>query len=1282
MLKIRHVAAWFALSMMGCADPASQDDVPVDLPSGDTAGDDFAVFEDIAVDLPEMVVDDLIHGIPTRMLVQLAVDPVPEHTPTDPRRFALFAERWPGVVAHFEAKLPLAAFVDRTYRHVPVISIEVDDLEAAYAILDDPDVARIEADVIHEASDTSALALINQPQAAARGFLGNGTSVVIVDTGLDYTHSDFGCTAVGQPSSCRVVAAQDMAIDDGALDDHVSVHGTNVAAIVGAVAPGADLIGLDVFTNGSQAFTSDILEALDWSVQNQATYNIAAINMSLGAGGHTSQCGNSAFEAGIAAAKAAGMSVVVAAGNDGFVNAIASPACSPSAFTVGAVLDQSFAGNDCTGRPFAADSVACFSNSASFLDILAPGVDVSGGGVTLSGTSMAAPHVAGAIAVLRAADPNASVDELEQKLVDNAVSVTDARNGLTFPRLDLNAAVDGQSCTFTTNPTSLSVDALGESGSISVTTQENCDFTVASSENWITVTPGSANQSTTLNWTALPNTGFSRSATLTVANLTIDVTQAAADSPSGGVVIDGGAATNNTGRVTLTLDSPGSQRMCISNISESCRTWETYATTKEWRLRGRNSGERTVTVWFEAGGVIGDPVSDTIVYDRVVPRGGNVTAQGAIEGITLSWGDFTDDYTGIASYKVVQSQGRGLPRSRCTETPIYEGTDTTLMVPDLDGTYNWRVCPVDGAGNVGTGDTISFTTRPEYTPPTGEVSLANGSDFTNATRVPVALTATDASGVSQMCLSPNPDRCTRFVQFASTTTVQIRGAGSHTVYAWFKDLHGNIGGPFQDTVTVETTAPLDGAITVEAGDQTVTITPSGFSDAESGLAGYIVLNSSTTEPGRRCRSGEVIYEGSANPIVLNGRPNGETHHLRVCAVDAAGNVSSGVAAVATPVPESTGPVGTIDIENGARYSRSSTVTVNLSAQDDSGVTDMCITSRPPCRRFRPFESQVTWTIGTGDTTITVRFRDQWGNEGADVSDVIGLDRTAPKDGTLQADRSDSELVLRFTNFTDDQSGVASYKLFQVEGVTPPRSCRGNPSWTGTSSSVTLGGLTNGTPYSFLVCAVDAVGNTSRGTKATFVPAPELDAPTGSVEINEGETWTGNRRVELKLDATDASGVARMCVDVRSSDTCTRWIAYQESYRVSLAGAGQVPVRVWFEDVWGNQTSTYVEDVIGYDATRPVDGVLTATANGSEVDLAWSGFEDGAGSGVASYTVRAREGRAPPNCRVGDLIYTGPNTEVTTSGLLPNTRYGFRVCATDQAGNTSRGISVDATTGLK
>lgn len=317
---------------------------------------------------------------------------------------------------------------------------------ALATLLNDPDVKAVYPNVMHQRFDAQSLPLINQPYAVGSGFAGQGTAVAVLDSGLDYGRAAFGkCVFPGWPSSCRVPAVSEIALPDFARDSG-SFHGTNVAGIIAAVAPATKLIGLDVFT-GAGAQTSDLVRAVNWVIANKAKYNIVAMNLSLGDNTKSpGECPSSWATTPFANARAAGIIPVVASGNASAIAGISSPACAPGAVRVGAVYDSNIGTrkfSTCTDTVTAADKVTCFSNSSPALTLLAPGATITAADISMSGTSQAAPHVAGAIAVLRASNaaPNDSVEATIRRLTTSGVPVTDERNGVVTPRIDLAKAL-------------------------------------------------------------------------------------------------------------------------------------------------------------------------------------------------------------------------------------------------------------------------------------------------------------------------------------------------------------------------------------------------------------------------------------------------------------------------------------------------------------------------------------------------------------------------------------------------------------------------------------------------------------------------------------------------------------------------------------------------------------------------------------------------------------------------------------------------------------------------
>jgi hypothetical protein len=295
--------------------------------------------------------------------------------------------------------------------------------------------------------------LIGQDALAASAYTGAGTTVAVIDTGIDYTHPALGG---GFGAGRKVIAGYDFYDDDDDPMD-TSGHGTAVAGVVAAdrfthadltyqgVAPGAKLVALRVGTDAGLSQNA-IEQSLRWVLNNRARYDIGVVNLSLGSGNHVDADDTSRFADELAALRDAGVFVVAASGNSNDASTgpisqdgIATPAADPNVFAVAAV-DGS-------------DVISSWSQRGDELDLLAPGVDVvvpqlGGGYTTMSGTSFASPHVAGAAALVRQLDPVASPGDIASSLVAGGVSNRDgdAETGntttLQFSRLDLAATLE------------------------------------------------------------------------------------------------------------------------------------------------------------------------------------------------------------------------------------------------------------------------------------------------------------------------------------------------------------------------------------------------------------------------------------------------------------------------------------------------------------------------------------------------------------------------------------------------------------------------------------------------------------------------------------------------------------------------------------------------------------------------------------------------------------------------------------------------------------------------
>ena len=293
--------------------------------------------------------------------------------------------------------------------------------QQAREVAADPDVAFVEEDRVISLTAQQVnppswgLDRIDQrrlPLDGVYGYPGTASNVTayIIDTGILTTHSDFGG---------RASHGYDF-VDGDANATDCNGHGTHVAGTVGGtsygVAKGVRLVAVRVLNCSGNGTTSGVIAGIDWVTRNARKPAVA--NMSLGGGA------SAALDAAVNNSINSGVTFVVAAGNESTNACTRSPARTPNAITVGATTSG--------------DARASYSNYGSCLDIFAPGSSITSAWHTsttarntISGTSMATPHVAGAAALYLSANPSASPTQVRNALVANGTTgvVTGAGTG-------------------------------------------------------------------------------------------------------------------------------------------------------------------------------------------------------------------------------------------------------------------------------------------------------------------------------------------------------------------------------------------------------------------------------------------------------------------------------------------------------------------------------------------------------------------------------------------------------------------------------------------------------------------------------------------------------------------------------------------------------------------------------------------------------------------------------------------------------------------------------------
>lgn len=368
----------------------------------------------------------------------------------------------------------------RKFKVTPGLAMSV-DLMTLQALIADPDVKSIGEDYLASPSLSQSIPLIGADNAWSAGFTGAGYVIAILDTGVDTSHpfladriESEACYSTnatgtnpddGNPWVATTLCPNGETVQIGAgagvncnSDISGCDHGTHVAGIAigqgptfSGVAKDARLVSVQVFSrvDGSicapdpspcaKSTVSAQIAALEHVYLSRGGLNLAGVNMSLGAQRYPDNCDDdptySPMKNHIDNLRTAGVATVVSSGNDGWSDATRAPACISSAISIGATTKG--------------DVVANFSNSAPFLSLLAPGGDGSGGNGDIyssvpgggfdfkAGTSMAAPHVAGAFAVLKQQSPTASVNDIKSILESSGVPILDQRNNVTKRRIRL-----------------------------------------------------------------------------------------------------------------------------------------------------------------------------------------------------------------------------------------------------------------------------------------------------------------------------------------------------------------------------------------------------------------------------------------------------------------------------------------------------------------------------------------------------------------------------------------------------------------------------------------------------------------------------------------------------------------------------------------------------------------------------------------------------------------------------------------------------------------------------
>ncbi|HJX51003.1 MAG TPA: S8 family serine peptidase, partial [Candidatus Nanoarchaeia archaeon] len=569
---------------------------------------------------------------------------------------------------------------------------------------------------------------------------GIGQTICIIDTGVNYSHPSLGgCFGTG----CKVIGGIDYCADNiwcnttdsDPMDAHY--HGTHVSGIAAAngsikgVAPGANLVVIKASNSTGTFWDDDIAEGIDWCVDNASVYNISVISMSLGdASENSDYCNSDPLADEIDNAVSNGIAVVIASGNTpASTTYISAPACVESAIPIGSIQKD--------------DSTFDYRRN-SLVQLIVPGVNInstipSGYGL-LSGTSMATPHAAGAIALIsqfRALEGSSEYtpSQMEDALNDSGFRIYDAGSGVTYSRIDIYTTlleIDESAPEVTIiSPSDNHLNASGNQTLICSAEDalqlENLTFYLWNSSNYLI-------DETNVNAT---NNSLEWEIDVSLSNGTYKWNCLSYDSKGNN---DYGSDSNYTlkiGATSVNLSSPSNNTYKKVNLTSfSCSVQNSVAnltntTLKIWNSLGTlvyNSTESVSGVSNQSNftynlssngkylwncysydsqlNILYADSNNTITFDTVAPV------------ITLSEPDDEDEVdTGSVAFKFTVTDGSSIANCSLILDEDIESTDTTITVNATNtitktmsaGDYDWEIECYDSAGNYGTSSEITLS---------------------------------------------------------------------------------------------------------------------------------------------------------------------------------------------------------------------------------------------------------------------------------------------------------------------------------------------------------------------------------------------------------------------------------------------------------------------------------------------------------------------------------------------------------------------------------------------